>query len=187
AGTRRGPGARGFAPATPGRVYLCGNNLFTSANSGASFSQGGATGTGCKQFALAGATMYAAGFPGGLHKSANSGMSWDTTGFAGDFTYSVALGDSVGGTVIIGSNPGTYRSTDGGMTFSQINLDIADAMLVDSSGTPPSRIITGLSCGSAGTAMSAGGFRISTDGGATFGNVISGPCVSQLTSNGSAI
>ena len=172
-------------PAQPGHAYLCGNSFFTSTNSGASFSQGGATGTGCKQLAFAGATMYAAGFPGGLHKSTSTGGSWATTGFAGDFTYSVALGDTTGAVVVIGTNQGTYRSIDGGTNFSQINLDIANSLLTDP--TTPTRIISGLSCGSSGSASSGGGFRISTDGGASFGSVIAGPCVAQLASNGTAL
>jgi hypothetical protein len=183
--TSTATGILDFDPAQPGHAYLCGDSFFTSINSGASFSQGGATGTGCRQLAFAGATMYAAGFPGGLHKSINTGGSWATTGFAGDFTYSVALGDTTGAVVVIGSNQGTYRSTDGGTNFSQINLEIADSLLTDP--TTPTRIISGLSCGSSGSAMSSGGFRISTDGGASFGSVIAGPCVSQLTSNGAAL
>lgn len=124
-------GSLRFDPGLQGRAYLCGSSFFTSTNSGASFSQGGATGTGCKQFAFTGATMYAAGCPGGLHRSTTSGGSWAATGFAGDFTYSVALGDTTGAVVVIGSNQGTYRSTNSGMSFSQINLDLANSLLTD--------------------------------------------------------
>lgn len=174
-----------FHPTATARVYLCGTSLSLSLDSGATFVASGATGTGCQQLVFDGATFFAAGQPGGLRKSINSGGQWDVTGLAGDAAFGVALAGNAS-TVVVASGSGISRSTNGGTSFTEITNDLASSLLADPA--MPSRIIAGLGCGTAtGGAESTGGFRVSTDGGATFGNVIDGPCVSELTSNGTAI
>lgn len=175
-----------FARATSTRAYLCGTTFSISTDSGASFTGSGATGTGCTQLASAGSTLFAAGYPGGTRRSLDGGATWAATGLDTQYTYSVALGDGVGNVVVTGSDRGLYRSTDGGASVSQLSLDLVTALWQDP--LAPTRIVAGLACGSAAGGVQAnGGFRLSTDGGATFGPVINGPCVHQLVDNGSAL
>lgn len=175
-----------FDPGNATRAYLCGDSFAVSTDSGLSFEQRGATGTSCAQLALAMPAFLAAGQPGGTRKSVDGGVTWDATGLMTTTTYSVALADGAGDTIIVGSNEGIWRSVDGGASFARVSLDLAGSILADP--TTPGRVIAGLACGAAsGGAASNGGFRISTDGGATFGKVIPGPCVAQLGDNGTAL
>ena len=86
-----GAGVVAFDRVTPTRVYLCGNTFSISTDGGASFASGAATGTSCTQFASAGTTIFAAGYPGGTHKSLDGGASWSATGLTTMYTYSVAI------------------------------------------------------------------------------------------------
>ena len=68
----------------------------------------------------------------------------------------------------------------------RIGTDLVEALLADEA--DPTHLVAGLECASAqGGIQSNGGFRTSSDGGATFGGVTAGPCVRQLVQNGSAI
>jgi photosystem II stability/assembly factor-like uncharacterized protein len=174
-----------FDPAAPGRAYLCGQSFSTSTNSGASFEAGATTGTTCSQFALAGATVFAAGVSG-LRKSINGGVDWADTGLGATFAFGVALGDATGNVVVVATAKGIFRSSNGGATFVQVTSDYALALLADPAA--PSHIIAGLGCGPTSEgAMSAGGIRVSIDGGMTFGTAVPGDCMFHLGDNGSAL
>jgi hypothetical protein len=175
-----------FDATTPTRAYACGGTLYTSIDSGASWTAGGAIGTSCTQLDVRGATMYASGLNSGTRKSVNSGGTWAATGLVPTFSYSVAITDAAAMNVLTGTNAGLYRSVNGGTTFTQLSLDLVDALAVDRA--TPTRVYAGLSCGTGGGgAMSNGGFRVSTDGGATWGAVIMGPCVSSFFSTATTV
>jgi len=175
-----------FDRSTAARAYLCGDSFAASTDSGASFAVAGTTGTGCTQLAFSGTTFLAAGYPGGLRRSSDGGETWAATGLGEAYTYGVALGDGAGSVVVTGSDHGIYRSIDGGASFAPPRLELAKSILADP--TTATRVIAGLECGSAnGGVVSNGGFRVSTDGGESFGDVIPGPCVAQLGDNGTTL
>jgi hypothetical protein len=169
-----------FDPTVSTRVYLCGFSTFsTSTNSGASFSGGNNPGIlGCNRLEVAGATLFAAG-NGRLYKSTNSGTTWVDTGLgdtsSGFSVNDVALGDGTGSVVVASTSKGIYRSTSGGTAFTQITTDFNNAIVADP--RAPTHIVAG----------QCSGFRISTDGGASFGPSIPGPCVQSLVATSSAL
>jgi photosystem II stability/assembly factor-like uncharacterized protein len=168
-----------FDPIVSTRVYLCGFNFFsTSTDGGASFSDGTNPDIfGCNGLAVAGATLFAAG-NSRLYKSTNSGTTWADTGLSGPsgfFVNDVALGDGTGSVVVASTSQGLYHSTNGGTTFTQVSTDFTNRIVADP--RAPTHVIAG----------QCSGFRISTDGGASFGSTIPGPCVQSLIATGSAL
>jgi photosystem II stability/assembly factor-like uncharacterized protein len=169
-----------FDPAISTRVYLCGPSYFaTSTNSGVSFSGGPSASLNifCSRLAGGGATLFAAG-SGRLYKSTDSGGTWADTGLgdnsSGFYVNDVALGDGTGSVVVASTSKGIYRSTSGGTTYTQIPSDFTNRIIADP--RAPTHVIAG----------QCSGFRISTDGGASFGSMIPGPCVQSLIATGSA-
>ena len=168
-----------FDPAVSTRAYQCGGFYFAVSNdSGATFTGGAVPGLtrSCSRLLTAGSTYFVAG-GGRFFKSTDSGASWADTGFANtDSVNDVAIGD-VAGTVVVATTPkGVFRSTNGGASFGQqVITDFANKIVADP--TLPTRIILG----------DCGGFRISTDGGTSFGARSADPCIGQMTSAGSAL
>jgi photosystem II stability/assembly factor-like uncharacterized protein len=171
-------GVMRFDPTVAGKVYSCNATFYTSTNRGTTWVAGGVIGNGCTELQTKGTTVYAAGYPGGARKSTNSGDTWGATSLADSYTYSVAIGDATGAAVNIGSNMGLYHSADSGGTFTMVTTDLVESLLQDP--ITLTRVIAGLECGGS----SNGGFRVSTDGGATWGAAAIGPCVSRLATNG---
>jgi photosystem II stability/assembly factor-like uncharacterized protein len=174
---------RSLRPASSSRVTRFSVPLIsifpTSTNGGVSFTGGTTTGLdGCHRLAIAGTTFFAAS--GRVFKSTNSGGTWADTGFGatappGFFVTDVALGDGTGNVVVASTSQGLYRSTNGGTTFTQITAEFYNAIVADPRAT--AHVITG----------TCSNFRISTDGGASFGTGIPGPCVQGLIATGSAL
>jgi photosystem II stability/assembly factor-like uncharacterized protein len=167
-------------PHTNGRVYLCGYNYFaTSTNGGASFTGGSATtlmGGPCNRLLVVGTTMFAAA--GGLYKSTDSGATWANTGVDTNlYAADVAFGDASGNVVVAATQMGTYRSTNGGASFTQVTEGYTSAIVADPR-TPANMVIP---------ASAACGYRVSADGGATFGPATNGPCMRAMNGVGSAL
>lgn len=173
-------GVVGFDPAVSTRAYVCGFSTFaTSINSGASFSGGNvaAITSSCHRLLVAGSKLFIAGAQ--LFKSTDRGANWTYTGL-GDprtnfFVYDTKLGDAAGNVVVAATSSGVYRSTNGGTSFTQVNTDPGSILAVDPS--VPSHLVLG----------TCNGFRISTDGGASFGGTSSGLCVRDIIAAGSAL
>jgi photosystem II stability/assembly factor-like uncharacterized protein len=167
-------------PHTNGRVYLCGFTYFaTSTNGGASFTGGSVptlTGGPCNRLLVVGTTMFAAA--GGLYKSTDSGATWANTGVGTNlYVADVALGDASGNVVVAATQMGTYRSTNGGASFTQVTNGYTSAIVSDPR-TPANIIIpSDVGCG----------YRVSTDGGATYAPAITGPCMRAMNGVGSTL
>jgi photosystem II stability/assembly factor-like uncharacterized protein len=114
-----------------------------------------------------------------LYKSTNSGMTWADTGLGATapvFSVNdVALGDGTGSVVVASTSQGLYRSTNGGTSFTQVTTDFNNVIVADP--RAPTHIIAG-ECSS---------FRVSADGGASFGALIPGLCVQSLIGTRSAL
>jgi photosystem II stability/assembly factor-like uncharacterized protein len=167
-------------PHTNGRVYLCGYTYFaTSTNGGASFTGGSVptlTGGPCNRLLVVGTTMFAAA--GGLYKSTDSGATWANIGIGTNlYLTDVALGDASGNVVVATTNTGIYRSTNGGASFTQVVEGYNSAIVADPR-TPANIVIpSNVGCG----------YRVSTDGGATFGPATTGPCMRAMSGVGSTL
>src|SRR5262249_4731868 len=162
------------------RLYLCGFNYFaTSDNGGASFTGGNVTGLPagvCTRLVVAGTTFFAAS--GHLFKSLDSGATWADTGLPTNlYVHDVALGSADGTVVVAATGSGIYRSIDGGTSFTQVTNFHVTTIAADPK-VPTSIVIpTTTQCG----------YQRSTDGGATFGGFVAGPCVTRLSGVGSTL
>ena len=106
----------------------------------------------------------------GTRKSINGGAEWTSTDIGATYSLSVALGDSLDSVVVTGTSKGIARSVNSGTSYTYVSSDYVGSLLSDP--TMPTRVIAGLACGaSSDGAQSSGGFRVSTDGGASFGGV----------------
>jgi len=169
-----------FDPIVSTRVYACSfGAFFTSTNSGVSFVQSTSGPNGCTRLLIAGTTFFAVG-NGRVFKSTNSGTTWVDTGLGtappGFYVNDAALGDATGNVVLATTSDGLYRSTNGGTSFTRT----APPTSMNTLTTDPkvaTRIVAGL----------CPGFRVSNDGGASFGSDIGGPCVQTLMATGSAL
>jgi photosystem II stability/assembly factor-like uncharacterized protein len=176
-----------FDPATTTKAYACslGGNFYVSTDSGNTWGAAVATGGSpyCYNIDVHGSTIYVPTV-GGVRKSTNGGASWAATGMTSP-SYAV-VSDATATTVVAGTNAGIFRSTNGGTNWSNITLDLANGLLADP--MTATIIHAGLSCGTGnGGAMSSGGFRRSTDFGASFGNVTMGLCVNRMATNGNYV
>ena len=132
----------------------------------------------CYSIVVRGQTIWLPTVGGGVRRSTNGGTSFGATSLTAP-TYAIAA-DPTGNIVYAGTNAGTYKSIDGGVTWNpMLPTDLANAMLVDP--VTSSTVYAGMSCGTgAGGATGSGGFRRSTDSGGTWEPVVSGPCVNAL-------
>jgi hypothetical protein len=173
-----------FDPATATKAYACslGGNFYVSTDSGNTWSTAVATGGSpyCYNIDVHGSTIYVSTV-GGVRKSTTSGVSWAATGLTAP-SYAV-VADSTTNTVVAGTNAGIQRSTNGGSTWAIITTDLASGLIVDP--LTPTAIDAGLECGGGSGASSNGGFRKSTDFGATWGAAVPGACIGRMFTNGS--
>jgi photosystem II stability/assembly factor-like uncharacterized protein len=177
-------------PRVNGRVYLCGYNyLAMSSNGGASFTGGPITSNTlqagpCNRLLVAGATMFALAY-GRLWKSTDSGANWADTGLGTNNSFSIsdaAFGDASGTIVVATTTNGVYRSTNSGASFTQVianNPNEGYISKIAADPKAPGHLVV--------PATSICGFRVSTDGGATFGSPIAGGCVQTLVASASAL
>lgn len=79
--------------------------------------------------------LYAGSNPGGILRSTTSGESWDSLFSTGTATTyrTIALGDS--GLILTSTTHGTFRSTDGGLTWSLATAVSSRALLITSLNT----------------------------------------------------
>jgi hypothetical protein len=106
----------------------------------------------------------------------DSGAHWAATTLTAA-TYGLAV-DPTGTILYAGTNAGTYKSVNGGGTWtSMVSTDLATAMLVDP--LTPTTVYEGLGCASnPGTGASGlGGIRLSTNSGAMWGAPVGNSCV----------
>jgi hypothetical protein len=154
-----------FDPVVSTRAYQCGFFYFaTSTDGGASFTGGNVAdlASPCHQLLVAGPTFFAVG-SGRLLKSIDSGASWTVIGLGTDsYVIDAALGDATGKVVVVATPDGIHRSSDGGASFTRVTDGYTQTIVTDPK--MPTRIV-GAQCP---------GFRLSTDGGASFGAVTGG-------------
>src|SRR5262249_3338125 len=133
----------------PRIVYACtlGAGFYRSTDMGTTWGARVDTGGNlyCYSIVVRGQTILVPTVGGGVRRSTNGGTSWGATSLTAP-TYALAA-DPTGNTVYAGTNAGTYKSTDGGLTFNpMIPADLVEAMLVDP--VTSSTVYAGLGCGS---------------------------------------
>jgi hypothetical protein len=170
-------------PSSSRIVYACtlGAGFYRSTDTGTTWGTRVDTGGGlyCYSILVRGQTIWVPTVGGGVRRSTNGGTTWAATTLTSP-TYGLAA-DPTGNTVYASTNAGTYKSVDGGVSFtSMVSTDLASAMLVDPVTT--TTVYAGMSCGTgASTSVTgSGGVKRSTDSGGTWGAAVNGPCVSAL-------
>jgi photosystem II stability/assembly factor-like uncharacterized protein len=167
-----------FDPAVSTRAYLCGHSYFaTSTDSGASFTGGTVAGLGgpCPRLLIAGTTLFATG-AGRLFKSTDGGARWADTGLGTmSYVFDAALGDATGNVVVASTTSGIQRSSNGGTSFTQVDDHFSYTLVSDP--RMPTNIVAG----------DCPGFRLSSDGGASFRSPSTELCVHKLSAAGSAL
>lgn len=161
------------------RMYQCGYNYFaTSTDSGATYTGGVVTGleTYCVRLAIAGTTMYAAGYSG-LYKSTNRGAAWAKVNLPdAPYIYDVAIGDPTGTIVVVATAAGLYRSTNGGGTFTKVSDRMVSKIVADP--TLTTRLV----------ALQCPGLLLSINAGESFASTgMATTCAQQLEATGGAL
>jgi photosystem II stability/assembly factor-like uncharacterized protein len=179
---------KALAPDPDGvRIYLCTGAFHVSLDGAATWSSAAIPGDcGSALFANTGGTpraLYVGASPG-IFKSTDAGTTWTSTPILAQPTTFISGTINVATpTVFAAVSPkGVYRSGDAGSTWTNVQTtDVVTGIVIDDNNT--TQAFLGSNCTT--TTGDTGGFRISNDGGMTWGSLVKpGTCVTGLINVG---